>query len=145
MCYQKFPWYTCCSNKGTTGGWNVRAMNQDIFHVALEILRFSIDIIGTGKLKWAGMSHFSSEKHFLFREEKSQMKLSTSITNTWLSKGSKFPNSRTIQIRNQTKPISITMIRVFSCRGSYEDLQRLINMASYRLQELPRMLKLKFR
>lgn len=54
----------CFSNKGTTGRWNVRTMNQDIFHIRLEISRFIIDIIGTGKLKWAGMRHFASEKHF---------------------------------------------------------------------------------
>ena len=60
----KVQWYKeqCC-----IGTWNVRSMNQSKLEVVKqEMARVNIDILGIGKLKWAGMGEFNSDDHYIY-------------------------------------------------------------------------------
>ena len=47
--------------------WNVRSMNQVKLRVVKqEMARVNIDILGTSKLRWTGMSEFNSDDHDIY-------------------------------------------------------------------------------
>ena len=57
----------CCKEQYCIGTWNVRSMNQGKLEVVKqEMTRVNIDILGIGKLKWAGMGEFNSDDHYIY-------------------------------------------------------------------------------
>ena len=57
----------CCKEQYCIGTWSVRSMNQGKLEmVKQEMARMNVDILGISKLKWTGMSEFSSADHFIY-------------------------------------------------------------------------------
>ena len=57
----------CCQEQYCIGTWNVRSMNQGKLEVVKqEMARVNVDILGISKLKWTGMSEFSSDDHYIY-------------------------------------------------------------------------------
>ena len=52
----------CCKEQYCIGTWNVRSMTQGKLEVVKQkMARVNMDILGTHKLKWAGMGEFNSD------------------------------------------------------------------------------------
>ena len=57
----------CCKEQYCIGTWNVRSMNQSKMEVVKqEMARVNIDIRGISELRWAGMSEFNSDGHYIY-------------------------------------------------------------------------------
>ena len=57
----------CCKEEHCIGTWNVRFMNRGKLEVVKqEMARVNIDILGTSKLRWTGMSEFNSDDHDIY-------------------------------------------------------------------------------
>ena len=56
-----------CKEQYCIGTWNVRSMNQGKLDVVKhEMARVNVDILGISELKWAGMSEFNSDDHYIY-------------------------------------------------------------------------------
>ena len=67
-----------CKEQYCIGTWNVSSMNQGKLEVfKQEMARVNIDILNISKLKWAGMSEFNSDDHYIYYcgEKKKSLRL----------------------------------------------------------------------
>ena len=56
-----------CCKEHCIGTWNVRSMNQGKLElVKQEMARVNMDILGISELKWAGMSKFNPDDHYIY-------------------------------------------------------------------------------
>ena len=97
----------------------------------------NIDILGIGKLKWAGMGEFNSDDHYIYycgqeslRRNGVAIMANKRVRNTVL--GCNLKNDRMISVHFQGKPFNIPVIQVSALTSSaeeaeverfYEDLQ----------------------
>ena len=52
----------CCKEQYCIGTWNVRSINQcKLKVVKQQMIRVTIDILGSSKLRWTGMGEFNSD------------------------------------------------------------------------------------
>ena len=57
----------CYKEQYCIGTWHGRSMNQGKLEVVKqEMARVNIDILGTSKLRWTGMSEFNSDDHDIY-------------------------------------------------------------------------------
>ena len=57
----------CCKEQYCIGTWNLRSINQGKLEVVKqEMAGVNINILGISKLKWAGMSEFNSDDHYIY-------------------------------------------------------------------------------
>ena len=57
----------CYKEQYCKGTWNIRSMNQGKLEVVKQqMARVNVDILGISELKWAGMSEFNSDDHYIY-------------------------------------------------------------------------------
>ena len=49
-------------------------MNQGKLEVVKQMARVNVDILGIGELKWAGMSEFNSDDHYIYYCEQESLR-----------------------------------------------------------------------
>ena len=55
-----------CKEQYCIGTWNVSSMNQGKLEVVKqEMAQVNVNILGISKLKWTGMSEFTSDDHYI--------------------------------------------------------------------------------
>ena len=110
-------------------------MNQGKLEVTKqEMARVNIDILGISELKWTGMGEFNSDDHFIYHYGQESLRRNgvalKRVQNAVF--GYNLKNDRTVSVRLQGKPFSITVIQVYAPTSNakeaerfYEDLQDL--------------------
>ena len=133
----------CCKEQYYIGIWNVRSMNSGKLEVIkLEMVRVNIDVLGISKLKWTGIGEFNSDDHYIYycgqehhRRNGVVTIVNKKVQNTVL--GCNLKNDRTVSVRFQDKPFSITVIQFYAPTSDteeaevawfYEDLQDLLEL-----------------
>ena len=118
-------------------------MNQGKWKVVKqEMVRVNIDILGISELKWAGMSEFSSDDHYIYycgqewlRRNGVAIMVNKRVQNAVL--GCNLKNDRKISVRFQGKAFNIKVIQVYAPTSNaeeaeverfYEDLQDLLEL-----------------
>ena len=110
----------CCKEPYCIGTWNVRSMNQVKLEVVKqEMARVNINILGNSKLKWTGMSEFTSDDHYIYYcgQESLRRNGVVIMVNKWVWNavlGCNLKNDRMIPVRFQGKPFNITVIQVYA-------------------------------
>ena len=107
-------WY--CKEQYYVGTWIVRSVNQGKLDVVQqEMARLNIDISGISELKWAGMSRFNSDDHYIyycgqesFRRNEVAFIVNKRVQNTVLQ--CNFKNDRMISVCFQGNPFNSTVI-----------------------------------
>ena len=57
----------CCKEQYCIGTWNVRSMNQGKSEVVKRVMtKVNVNILGISELRWAGMSEFNSDDHYIY-------------------------------------------------------------------------------
>ena len=103
--------------------------------------RVNTDILGISKLKWNGISQFSSDDHYIYYYGQESLRrygvaiIINKIQNAVL--GCNLKNNRMISVHFQGKPFNITVIQVYGLTKNaeeaeveqfYEDLQDLLEL-----------------
>ena len=104
--------------------------------------RVNVDILGISELKWTGMGELNSDDHYIYycgqeslRRNGVAIMVNKRVWNAVL--GCNLKNDRTISVRFQGKPFSITVIQVYAPTSNaeeaeverfYEDLQDLLKL-----------------
>ena len=117
-------------------------MNQGKLEVVKQMARVNVDILGIGELKWAGMSEFNSDDHYIYYCEQESLRrngvaiiVNKRVQNVIL--GCNLKNDRMISVCFQGKPFNITTIQVYAPISNaeetevervYEDLQDLLEL-----------------
>ena len=109
----------CYKEQYCTGTWNVRSMNQGKLEVVKqEMARVNVSILGICKLKETGMGEFNSYDHNIhYCGQESLIKngvaimVNKRVQNAVL--GCSLKNDRTISVRFQGKPFSITVTQAY--------------------------------
>ena len=128
----------CCKEQYCIGTWNVRSMNQG----KLEVARVNIDILGICELPWTRMGKFNSDDHYIcycgqesLRRNGAALIVNNRVQNAVL--GYSLKNNSMISVLFQGKPLSITVIQVYTPTTNaeeaevewfYEDLQGLLEL-----------------
>ena len=110
--------------------------------VKQEMARENIDILGISELRWAGMSEFNSDDHYIYycgqeslRRNGVALMVNKRVQNVVL--GCNLKNDRMISVHFQGKPFNITVIQVYAPTSNaeedeverfYEDLQDLLEL-----------------
>ena len=118
-------------------------MNQGKLEVVKqEMTRVNVVILGISKLRWTGMSEFTSDDHQIYycgqeslRRHGVAIIVSKRVQNAVL--GCNLKNDRIISVRFQGKPFNITVIQAYAPTSNaeeaevewfYEDLQDLLEL-----------------
>ena len=118
-------------------------MNQGKLEVVKqEMARVNINILGNSKLKWTGMSEFTSDDHYIYycgqeslRRNGVVIMVNKRVRNAVL--GCNLKNDRMISVHFQGKPFNVTVIQVYALTSNveeaevewfYEDLQDLLEL-----------------
>ena len=118
-------------------------MNQGQLEVVKqEMARVNVDILGFSKLKWTGMGEFNSDDHYIYycgqeslRRNDVAIMVNKRVRNAVL--GCNLKSDKTISVRFQGKPFSITVIQVYDptskaieaeVKWFYEDLEDLLEL-----------------
>ena len=110
----------CCKEQYCIGNWNVRSMNQSKMDVVKqEMARVNINIRGISQLRWAGMSEFNSDDHYIYYCGKESLRrngvaiiVNKRVLNAVIRCNLK--NDRMISVRFQGKPFNITVIQIYA-------------------------------
>ena len=110
--------------------------------VTQEMARVNMDILGISELKWAGMSKFNPDDHYIYycgQESLSRngvaIIVNKRVRNTVI--GCSLKNNRMISVHFQDKPFDIMVIQVYAPTSNteeaevewfYEDLQDLLEL-----------------
>ena len=105
-------------------------MNQGKLEVVKqETARVNVDILGISELKWTGMGEFNSDDHYIYycgqeslRRNGVAIMVNKRVRNAVL--GCNLKNDRMISFRFQSKPFSITVIRVYAPTSNAEEAER---------------------
>ena len=88
--------------------------------------RVNVDVLGISELKWTGMGEFNSDDHYIYYcEQESHRRngialiVNKRVCNAVL--GCNFKNDRMISVRFQGKPLSITVIQVYTLTSNAEE------------------------
>ena len=118
-------------------------MNQGKLEaVKQEMARVNINILGNSKLKWTGMSEFTSDDHYIYycgqeslRRNGVVIMVNKRVRNAVL--GCNLKNDRMISVHFQGKPFNIMVIQAYAPTSNaekaevewfYEDLQDLLEL-----------------
>ena len=121
-------------------------MNQGKLEVAKqETARVNINILGISELKWTGMGVFNSDEHCIYYCRQESLRINGVAMHSLLNKGVRnavlgcnLKNDRMVSVHFQGKPISITVIQVYTPTSNPEeaevqwfcgDLQDLLELA----------------
>ena len=119
-------------------------MNQGKLEVVKqEMARVNVDILGISELKWTGMGEFNSDDYYIYccgqeslRRNGVAIMVNKRVRNALL--GCNLKNDRMVSVHFQGKPISITVIQVYTPTSNPEeaevqwfcgDLQDLLELA----------------
>ena len=113
-------------------------MNQGKLEVVKQgMARVNVDILGISKLKWTGMSEFTSDDHYIYycgqeslRRNGVAIMVNKRVQNAVL--GCNLKNDRVISIRFQGKPFSITVIQVCAPTSNAEEAEVEWTMKTYK-------------
>ena len=88
--------------------------------------RVNIDILGIGKLKWAGIGEFNSDDHYIYycgqeslRRNGVALIVNKKVQNALL--GCSLKNDRMISLHFQGKPLNIMVIQVYDPTSNAEE------------------------
>ena len=112
-------------------------MNQGKLEVVKqEMARVNIDILGIGKLKWAGMGEFNSDDHYIYycgqeslRRNGVALIVNKRVQNLVL--GCNLKNNRMISVHFQGKPFNIIVIQVCAPTANAEETEVEHSMKTY--------------
>ena len=139
----------CCKEQYCIGIWKVRSVNQHKLKVVKqEMARVNVDIQGISELRWTGMGEFNSDAHYIhdYGQESLRRNGVAIIVNKRVQNavlGCNLKNNRTISVRFQGKPFSITVIQVRALSSNaeeaeveqfYEDLQDFLELIQKKKQ-----------
>ena len=96
--------------------------------VKQEMARVNIDILGISKLKWTGMSEFSSDDHYIYycgqeslRRNGVAIIVHKRVQSAVL--GCSLKDDRIISVHFQGKPFNITVIQVYALTSNAEEAE----------------------
>ena len=118
----------CCKEQYCIGIWNVRAKNQDKLEVVKqEMARVNVDTLGISELKWAGMGKFNSDDHYIYYWQESLSRNGVALIADWrvwnTVLGCNLKNNRTMSVRFQGKPFTVTVIQVYAPTSNAEEAE----------------------
>ena len=119
----------CCKEQYCIGIWKVRSVNQHKLKVVKqEMARVNVDIQGISELRWTGMGEFNSDAHYIhdYGQESLRRNGVAIIVNKRVQNavlGCNLKNNRTISVRFQGKPFSITVIQVRALSSNAEEAE----------------------
>ena len=104
--------------------------------------RVNIDILGISELKWAGMSEFNSDDHYIYycgqqslRRHGVAIMVNKRLKNAIL--GCNLKNDRMISVHFQGKSFNITVIQVYALTSNAEEAE-----VEWFCEDLPELLEL---
>ena len=96
--------------------------------VKQEMARVNVDILGISELKWTGMGELNSDDHYIYycgqeslRRNGVAIMVNKRVRNAVL--GCNLKNDRTISVRFQGKPFSITVIQAYAPTSNTEEAE----------------------
>ena len=135
----------CCKEQYYIGIWNGRSMNQSKLEVVKqEMTRVDINILGISKLRWARLSEFNLDDHYIYywgQESLRRKGVTITVNKTFWHAvlECSLKNGRVISVRFQGKPFNITVIQVYApvtnakdpkVEQFYDDIQDLLELTT---------------
>ena len=104
-------------------------MNQGKLEVVKqEMVTVNVNILGIGKLKWAGMGEFNSDDHYIYYCGQESLRIigvaiinNERVRNAVL--GCNLKNNRMISVHFQGKPFNIMVIKVYALTSHAEEAE----------------------